>query len=178
MYRAMEGYEDFSVRSEPLAGGDQGTRRTVQAMRQLADQGSRDLVLRAATLNALRTGGAAPHDVPRQVRAAYEFVRDRIYFLHDPAGTEWLQSPRVTLTLGSGDCDDRAILLAAMLQSFGVRSQFKTIAVDPRRPDNMSHVYLVADVDGEPIPLDPTYPQNVMGFEHPKPFRSAMELRL
>jgi transglutaminase-like putative cysteine protease len=102
-------------------------------------------------------------------------VRDSIYFLNDPAGTEWLQSPRATLDAGAGDCDDRATLLASMLQSFGVRSRFKVIAVDRRRPGSFSHVYLVADVSGRQVPLDPTYPDNEMGFEHRDPFRSSLE---
>lgn len=171
MYRPMDGC--FSVLSGSLPGGDAGTRKTLDNMRQLADQGSRDLTVRAAAVRAIRSSGAPSHDIPAQVDAIFTFVRDTIYFLNDPAGTEWLQSPRATLSFGVGDCDDRATLLAAMLRTIGVTTQFRVIAADPRRPATFSHVYVVANVRGRAVPLDPTYQDNVMGFELPRPFRVA-----
>lgn len=171
MYRAMDG---FSVVSGPLPDGDTGTRKTLDNMRRLAETGSRELAVREATIRAIQASAAAPHDLVAQTRAVFEYVRDSVYFLHDPAGTEWLQSPRYTLTVGAGDCDDRATLLAAMLMSFGVRSQFKVIAADPRRPGTFTHVYLVAYPAGRAVALDPTYAENLMGYEPPRPYRTAM----
>jgi len=162
MYRAMEG---FSTQTVPLPAGDRGTRKTVAAMRTLADRGSRDLAVRAAVIRALGASGAAPHNIPAQVRAWFEYVKNGIFFLHDPVATEWLQSPRYTLASGAGDCDDRATLLAAGLKSFGVPASFKAVAVDPRRPRSFSHVYVVANVMGRAIALDPTYDDNAMGDE-------------
>lgn len=169
MYRATEG---TTVTSGPLPSGDAGVRKTLAAMIRLADQGSRDLDVRNAVIRAVSM--VPPHNIPRQVRAWFEFVRDRIYFLHDPHGTEWLQSPRVTLQAGAGDCDDRAVLLAAGLRAFGVPAMFKVVAVDRRRPGSMSHVYVVANLGGRQIALDPTYGQNNLGDEPPRPSRTWM----
>jgi len=166
--------EGFTVSSGPLPDGDQGTRKTLDNMRRLADEGSRDLAVRGTAASVVRSSGAPPHNPLAQTQALFEYVRDCIFFLSDPAGTEWLQSPRYTLASGAGDCDDRATLLASMLRSIGITSQFKVVAVDPARRDTFSHVYLVANVMGRPVALDPTYPQNLMGFEYPNPYRSAM----
>lgn len=163
----------FVTRSESLPDGDTGTRKTLANMARLADEGSRELAVREAALRAIHSFGGRAHDKPSQVDALFRFVRDNVFFLSDPAGTEWLQSPRYTLSFGAGDCDDRATLLAAMLQSIGVRSQFKVIAADPRTPGTFSHVYLVAQVGTQIVPLDPTYPGTVAGFEYPRPFRQA-----
>jgi transglutaminase-like putative cysteine protease len=109
-----------------------------------------------------------------QAQAWFQYVRDGIYFFHDPVNTEWLQSARYTLTCGSGDCDDRAILLAAGLSSFGVPTQFKLVAVDASRPQSFSHVYVSAFLGNRWVAMDPTYRQNTLGTEPPQRFRTWM----
>jgi transglutaminase-like putative cysteine protease len=170
MYRAMDG---FTVRTTPLPGGDQGILKTLGAMRGLVDAASRQLDVREAAVRAIRLEAVGDHDMIGQVRALFHYVRDSIVFVNDPAGTEWVQSPRYTIASGAGDCDDRAVLLAALLRSIGVPCDFKVVAVDPRRPQTMSHVYVVARLGAIQIPLDPTYGDNRMGFEPRRPFRTA-----
>jgi transglutaminase-like putative cysteine protease len=167
----MEGY---TVTSSPLPGGDTGTRKTLDNMRLLAEHGSRDPQVRERVISTVRYSGAAPHDVTSQVRAWFKFVRDSIYFINDPANTEWLQHPRYTLDTGSGDCDDRAVLLAAGLMAIGVPAAFKVVAADPRRPNTFSHVYVVARIGRGDVPLDPTYADNTLGTEPPMIFRTWM----
>lgn len=165
--------EGFSAQSTTLPSGDAGVRKTVDNMRRLASEGSRNLDVRAHVLRAIQSAGVSPHNVPGQVRAWFEHVRDAVYFLNDPAGTEWLQSPAYTLQYGAGDCDDRATLLAAGLMAIGVPASFKVVAADPRRPRTFSHVYVVANVQGHPWALDPTYPDNTLGTE-PRSYRTWM----
>jgi hypothetical protein len=43
-----------------------------------------------------------------------------------------------------GDCDDYAMLTAAMLMSKGIDAAFVTVAADPRQPGQYSHVYVAA----------------------------------
>jgi 3-dehydroquinate dehydratase-2 len=40
-------------------------------------------------------------------------------------------------------------------------------------PGAFSHVYVVANLKGRRIPLDPTYRENPIGWQYPNPFRSA-----
>jgi transglutaminase-like putative cysteine protease len=159
------------ARTVALPSGDAGVAKTLVNMQRLADSGSRDPAVRAAVVNALRTSAAAAHNLYAQTVAWFTFVRDWVYFVNDPTGTEYLQSPAVTLQIMSGDCDDRATLLAAGLRSIGVPAQFKAVAADPTRPGTFSHVYVVARVPGPrgmvDVPLDPTYPDNSPGTEPP-----------
>jgi transglutaminase-like putative cysteine protease len=167
--------DGVTVTSSPLPPGDTGVRKTLGNMTVLAERGSRDPQFRNAVINAVRYAGAHGHDKPAEVDAWFRFVRDRIYFVDDPVGVEWLQDPRVTLFQNrAGDCDDRAVLLAAGLRAIGVPAAFKVVAADPRRRDTFSHVYVVARLEGRDVPLDPTYPDNTLGSEPPMIFRTWM----
>jgi transglutaminase-like putative cysteine protease len=119
------------------------------------------------------------HDPAAQLGALFRFVRDRITFIGDVAGVETLQSPRYTLRVGAGDCDDRAILLAALARSIGVPTdlKFRAIAANPRAPQQFSHVYVVARVGNRDLPLDPTYHQAEPGYQYARPTR-VEDLRL
>lgn len=170
MYRTTDGLGlvDARITSQPLPTGDRGTRKTLAEMRRLVTDGSRDMVVREAVVGAIRIADAPSHDALGQARAWFAYVRDRIWFVNDPVDTEWVQSPRVTLNLKAGDCDDRAVLLAAGLASIGIPSQFKVVAANPRFPDTFSHVYVEAQIAGQPVPMDPTYPFNTLGTEPPR----------
>lgn len=97
-----------------------------------------------------------------------EFVRDEIRYVRDIADVELLHDPVTLLNQGAGDCDDKCILLAALLLSIGFEYvQFVAIA---QAPEEFSHVWLRAWVDGpgdpawvdmeptEPIPFGQTVP--------------------
>lgn len=172
-YRTMDGsaVAQATITTTPLPMGDAGTRKTLGAMRRLVDDGSRDLVVREAVVRAIQTTGVESHDYLGQARAWFNAVRDGVTFVNDPVGTEWVQSPRVTLNLKAGDCDDRAVLLAAGLASIGIPSQFKVVALDRSRPGIMSHVYVEARIGRQLVPMDPTYPWNTLGFEPPRATR-------
>jgi len=142
-------------------------------MRQLAHTGSRQWPVRLAAVRILRANGVASHDVLGALGALYRHVRDGVMFVGDIAGVETLQSPRATMELGAGDCDDRAVYLASLARSIGIPTAFKVIGADPRNRSRFSHVYLTARVGGRMISMDPTYQENPFGWEYPRPFRIA-----
>lgn len=144
-------------------------------MRSLALEGSRQLEVREAAIEAVRQAGVRSHDHRGELGAIFRFVRDRIQFVDDIRGVETLQGPRYTLHVMAGDCDDRATLLAAMLRSIGLNAdlRFRVIGVDPRHPGRFSHVYVVAVISGRELALDPTYARNRPGWQHPSPSRLA-----
>ena len=156
-----------------LPSGDAGTRTTLDIMRAFALEGSRQVEVRDAAIGIVRMAGVRSHDLIGQLRALFEFVRDRILFVRDIYGVETIQGPRKTLEVGAGDCDDRATLLVALARSIGIPAElkFRVIAANPRFPRSFSHVYVVAVLGGRSIALDPTYPRNRMGWEKPNPFR-------
>ena len=132
------------------------------------------MTVRETAIDAIRSGGVRPHDTRGELDALFRFVRDRIHFVSDVAEVETLQSPRYTLHVGAGDCDDRATLLVAMARAVGIPASlaFKVIAASPRRPERFSHVYVTARIRGQAIAMDPTYSDNRLGYEYPRPFRA------
>lgn len=172
MYETLSG--GAKVTRGRLPGGDAGTRKTLGIMRQLAEQGAKDVTVREAAIAVVRSAGARAHDAAAELRALFVFVRDAVRFTSDVVGVETLQGPRYTLQVLAGDCDDRATLLVALARSIGIAADlsFRAVAINRNAPGAFSHVYVVAKVAGKRIALDPTYSQNLAGWEYPSPFRS------
>lgn len=97
------------------------------------------------------------------INAVWEYVRSHMKFVQDGTRTpmvddmpvvEELVRPRDMHTWGIGDCDDYTVWAAALLMAGGVQVCFCTVAADGAVPNEYSHVYLVAYVDGQRVPLD------------------------
>ena len=131
------------------------------------------LDVRETAIGVVRDAGVQPHDLVRQASALFNFVRDKIYFVGDPVGSQFLQSASYTLRERAGNCAQRAILLAALLRSIGISATFRAIGANRRYPGSFSHVYVAARIGREAMALDPTYPDNVMGWQYPNPSRYA-----
>lgn len=157
-----------------LPPGERGTRATLELMRRLADAGSRDVRVREQAIGIVRRARVAAHDFDGELKAVFEWVRDRVRYTRDPAGVEALQAPHRTLALLAGDCDDMAMLLVALLRAIGHRAQlaFRAIGTDRRNPRRLSHVYVVARESGREVALDPTVPGTPLGWFYPNATRS------
>ena len=96
-------------------------------------------------------------DFHGEIARAYFFVRNRIRYTLDINGIELVQEPELTLRLGTGDCDDKCVLLASLLELLGHACYFCAMGFD-RRPF-YTHVIVLVDPanDGEElIALDAT----------------------
>jgi len=131
--------------------------------------------VRDAAIEVVQRAGLRSHDFVAQLAALFRFVRDRITFVRDIYDVETLQGPLKTLTVGAGDCDDRATLLVALARSIGIPAElrFRVAASDPSRPREFSHVYVVARFGARVFALDPTYPDNPPGYQYPLSTRLA-----
>ena len=156
-----------------IPGGDLGTRATIGMMRSLARRGAQDLAVRETAIRVLQASGARGRDAMAELGALHRFVRDEIRFTGDIRGIETLQSPRYTLSVRAGDCDDKATLLVSMARAVGIGADlgFRTVAANPLRPRSFSHVFVIAVVGGKQIALDPTYQDTPMGWQVPAPSR-------
>jgi transglutaminase-like putative cysteine protease len=141
------------MRSEWIPPGDEGVAATIAKMKNLVfgNQGVRSYRVREFTLDAVR-------GVERglsEIDAVFYAVKNHIEFRGEHEET--LQSPEATVNLGAGDCDDQSMLAAAMLNSLGYETRFKTVALRDS-PDELSHVYLQVrhKQSGQWISLDPT----------------------
>jgi hypothetical protein len=117
----------------------------------------------------------------KQARRLYEYVRDEITYIHDPLGIEEIQRPETTLKMGAGDCDDKAVLLGALLKSIGFETCF--FIADTDNDSYADHVYIGVYLPEAPelykplqrkrlpdgrdlhdwVPLDPTYEDSDFG---------------
>jgi hypothetical protein len=170
MYESSSG---FSITLGRLPSGDAGTHKTLAIMQQLARAGALRRDVRETAIGIVRHAGTAPHDTHGELAALFAFVRDQVRFTGDIAGVETLQAPHYTLRVMAGDCDDRAVLLVALARSIGLNAslRFRVIAANPSRPGTFSHVYVVANVRGQDVALDPTYSTSRPGWQHPGPSR-------
>lgn len=91
-----------------------------------------------------------------EINTLFEYVRDCIRYMRDVRDVETLQTPDVTVKLGYGDCDDKSVLLATLLEATGHPTRFVAIGTKPGR---YQHVYVETLSGKKWIPLDPTEPQ-------------------
>ena len=160
---------------ESLPDGIAGTGRTIQAMQSLAfgAWGSRSPRIRALALDIVREAGVPERDYLGEVRALHGWVVRSLRYVRDPINQELLTAPETLLEVRAGDCDDHAVLLAALLAALGHAVRFVTIGFDANRPESFSHVYLHGQPAGSSrwVPLDAIKKDQPAGWEAPAPVR-------
>lgn len=107
-----------------------------------------------------------------EAKEIHRFVRDDIRFVKDIEGVETLQTPVQTLQLGSGDCDDKAILISSLLASIGHPTRFIACGFFPGM---FSHVFTQTKIADQWISLECTEPWP-MGRHAPN-IKSIMVMR-
>lgn len=148
-----------------IPDGVGGIRQTLRIMRSLVNRYRVDPMIRARTITLLQL--TPEKDAPREIRAIFEFVRDRIRYVQDVVDVETIAAPDKVLALEAGDCDDKATLLATMLESVGYPTRF--VVTGYNAPNVFEHVYVEAMLpDGSFIALDPSEPNGV-GWSAPNP---------
>jgi transglutaminase-like putative cysteine protease len=120
-------------------------------MRKLAIDGKQWPPLRKLTLSLIQN--LPPKDWTGEVRAIHAFVRDRIRYVRDVNNIETVHDVQTILQWGQGDCDDKSILLAAMLESAGHPARFVAVG---EVPGEYSHVYVETKIGANWVPLETT----------------------
>lgn len=123
----------------PLPGGDLGTWLTMTMMRSMV---LREFMLPDIRLLAVKlVRDADAKDPLEQANALRDWIEDHTQFVRDPEGQELLHGPlwmvRRVLTEGSVqvDCDDIAMLAAALGKAVGLRARFVVVGFSsPRAP--------------------------------------------
>ncbi len=130
-------------------------------MAKLARAGKTNIQVRELALEL--TQYLRPKDWSGQVNALFEHVRDQIRYTRDINGVETLHTPEKIIEDGQGDCDDKCILLAALLESIGHPSRFVAVGF---KPNSFNHVIVQTQLGRRWISLDATEPV-AMGWEPP-----------
>jgi hypothetical protein len=138
---------------EVIAGGDLGTAQTIKRMRDLVTRGKRDERVRTQYVAPILNGTLYPFvNVPEKdyfkyCEALFLYCRDKIRYVHDPAGVEMLEDAWITLQRGAADCDSICICLASMCESIGRACRFVTLRREGGGP--YFHVYLEVHIPGQ-----------------------------
>lgn len=82
----------------------------------------------------------------------FVWISDNIRYKKDPDGQQWVKTPARLIWDGCGDCKSYSILICSVLTIMGVKNKFRFVSYDGTT--NYSHVYPIAIIDGEEIPVD------------------------
>lgn len=153
-----------------LSDGLRGVKETVRAMRSAVAAARTDLGIRQAAISIIWLQPA--HASLAEACSLFEWVRDHVRYVRDIVDVETLSTPGKTLEQLIGDCDDQAVLLAALLESVGYPTRFVVTAYN--FPGNFEHVYLQVQIDGEWFDCDPTE-NEAFGWAPPDPVSIMIE---
>lgn len=136
-----------------IPDGFPGVVETLRAMGRFTKEGKKTVAVRQVAMRL--TQSCAQKDYACELEQLHQFVRDRVRYVQDIADVETLQTPQKTLEFMAGDCDDKATLLAAMIESIGHKTRFVAIGFQPQI---FEHVYVEALLGTRWIPLETTEP--------------------
>ncbi|MGE0160724.1 MAG: transglutaminase domain-containing protein [Gemmatimonadales bacterium] len=150
-----------------IPSGSLGIEWTVWRMRRLVADAQRSPLLvetarRIVGDNPRAAGFRNSTEAAEHIRA---FLEGGVRFEHDPAGTELLKPPDMMLEeielngQAAGDCDDVAVLGAALGRAVGLPARFRLLAFRPGAP--YEHVYTELLTDGGWRELDTTKPHQL-----------------
>jgi|WetSurMetagenome_2_1015567.scaffolds.fasta_scaffold01855_8 hypothetical protein len=143
-----------------MPGGREGIRYTLAAMVKFRDVYKTHPIIRQLATRLI--ANLNQKDYEGEAHALFDFVQSRIRYVRDTDGVELVQSPLKILEHASGDCDDKALLLATMLASIGFKTRFRAVGFG----HGICHVFCEVLINGEWVSCDATEPQ-IMGWEPP-----------
>lgn len=144
-----------------IFSGDLGAMQTLRRMRRIVNASLHDALVIETARGIVEDAGVLGRDQAGKFLAIRQWMADHLSFVPDPLGVELLSTPRYMLSrireqqFVSGDCDDAAILGAALGKAVGLPAKFRVLAFGrPQRP--FQHVYTLLLVRGRWANLDTT----------------------
>lgn len=154
-----------------LENGSEGTYQTLDAMAACVRgecppdfSGCHDEWIRRKAEDLVRN--VPGQNAEGEVRALFNFVKDKITYRKHPINQQRLQDCRRTLDAGSGDCVSKSVCLATLLAALGYEPRF--VAQCPNdEDDEYTHVYVEVLMPSGWLPLDPVAERQPMGWTQP-----------
>ena len=172
-----------NVRVDPLPDdSDAAVAATIRRMVEYAVEDSGSPIVERALLSAVPVDGFTPLSLLAEL---HSWVRSHVRFEEDDdtagragfgSGNELLIRPVDLLRMPRPveDCDGISMLAAALVLAAGrllkmpYRVLYVTIAANPRRPDEFSHVYVYVVVEGRQVSFDGSHGP-YLGWEYRTP---------
>lgn len=126
---------------------------TLKLMKRLTKAGKINIDIRQLAMRLAKPNGQK--NWIGEVANIHKFVRDKIRYIKDVRGVETIQTPEKTLELGQGDCDDKSILTASLLESIGHPTRFVAVGFHPA---GFNHVYVETKIGTKWIAVETTEP--------------------
>ena len=153
-----------------LPSGPEAVYATLNEMRRQVLRARKTLSVRLTALSLVKNHGQKDRD--SEIASVFDFVKYGIRYVRDIRGVETLQTPEATLKLKQGDCDDKATLLSALLESIGFKTRFTAIGFVPMK---FSHVFTEVFHNGAWMPLETTEPVEA-GWNPAAPHRVSLNI--
>lgn len=154
-----------SVHRQQIGWGDSGSLATLHKMRSVANDAIQMPIVVETAHTIIR--GQRARDFQNMALAVRYFLAQNFRFVPDPIGVELVRTPEYMIrqyhTFGyiSGDCDDVAVLGAALGKAVGVPAKF--VAIGFRTFGSLVHVFTLLLPSGSPIvSLDVTKPAGIV----------------
>lgn len=151
-----------------IPNGAAGIRETLKRMEAFTRKYKSAPLIRELALSL--TQNLPQKDWAGEASAILKFVQDQIRYVMDVAGVETLQSPIQTLRLASGDCDDKSVLAATLLQA--INHPVKFVAVG-REKGRYTHVFPQTKIGQKWLTMETTEIGWPLG-KTPSPIKSYM----
>lgn len=117
--------------------------------------------------------GLRQKDYLAEAKRVHQWVRDSIRYTRDIAGVETLHTADRLLIDRAGDCDDKSVLIGALLHSIGHQTRLVAVGFGPR---GFSHVYPEALIGGRWWPMEATEPWGFGKGPNRRPTRTIIEV--
>ncbi len=144
--------------------GDVGSLRTLQIMKKLVNDSLVDPVVINTAHSIVKF--CPPKDEKCYAYSIFNWLKEHTQFIRDPAGVELIRAPKWDLDEIAKksyiliDCDDFAVLAAALGKAVGMQAKFVVLGFfEANAP--LTHVYTILKVGGKhwvPIDLKIQYP--------------------
>jgi transglutaminase-like putative cysteine protease len=129
-------------------------------MSRLVKDGKKQPVIRDTAARLVQ--GLSSKNYAGEIARLFYFVRDKIRYTRDINGVETLHIPSQVLAQEYGDCDDKSVLLASLLEAIGHRTRFLALGF---QPNEFSHVITQTRIREDTwLSLDPTENQPIGWF--------------
>ena len=149
-----------TVSTYTIPQGDRGAYETLRIMKRIVLESMRDVSVLDAAKTIIR--GVGGKDRRAQSQAIGAWVRSSLRFVRDPYGIETVHTPLFMLErirtqgLFEADCDDYAVLSAALAKAVGLRTKFVILGFMSKRAQ-WAHVYTIAETPYGWYPFDHTF---------------------
>lgn len=113
----------------------------------------------------------------------YRDLYNRISYVEDPSLHQWVQTPSYLWHYRRiGDCKSLTVFISSILQNMGIPHYIRYVSYDFRRwvrKRNYTHVYPVAVLNGQELPLDVVYEKQEGGqFGTEKPYALKKDIKV